>query len=240
MTINFAIGKSLSYLLDKTLKYKFLGLQKLLPFGIHSNNDIRKIMHNKNLIIFDVGANIGNTVIDYKSFFPTSTIYCFEPVTYTYELLVENTKKLKSVNCFNFALGNKDEQIEIVLSKNSELNSLLNTSNLRDREVEKIEVKRLDDFCIINEIKQIDLLKIDVEGFEIMVLEGCGTELLKTIKAIYVEVGFVESDRLKTNFRDLDTYLNKSGFTICNFYDNFRWGEHKKWLGFANALYIKK
>lgn len=239
MTLNFAIGKSLSYLLNKTLKYKFLGLQKLMPFGIHSNNDIRKIMNNKNLIIFDVGANIGNTVIDYKSFFSTATIYCFEPVKYTYELLVVNTKKLKSVNCFNFALGNKDEQIEIALSNDSELNSLLNTSRLSGGEVEKIQVKRLDDFCASNEIKQIDLLKIDVEGFEIKVLDGCGTDLLNNIKAIYVEVGFVESDRFKTNFKDLDTYLNKCGFTLSDFYDNFRWGEHKKWLGFANALYIK-
>lgn len=240
MTFNFALGKSFSILMNKTLKYKFLGLQNLLPFGFHSNNDVRKIINRKDLIIFDVGANIGNTVIDYKSFFPKSTIYCFEPVKSTFELLVENTKKLKTVNCFNYALGNKDEQIEIELSEDSEFNSLLNTSNIRSRKVEKIEVKRLDNFCAYKEIKQIDLLKIDVEGFEINVLDGCGTELLNNIKAIYVEVGFVESARLKTNFKDLDTYLNKSGFTICNFYDNFRWGEHKKWLGFANALYIKK
>lgn len=239
MNLNYFIGSTYSKLLNHFLKYNIFNIQKHLPFGLHHKNDLKKILGSKDLIIFDVGANLGNTVLDYHLFFSTTKIFCFEPVLKTFDILSKRVEKYKNISVYNTALGDKEEQIEIFLSADCETNSLLNVSVDETKESEKIKVERLDIFCAIHKIKYIDLLKIDVEGFEIPVLDGCGDMMFESIKAIYVDVGFVQDDALKTNFKTLDSYLINKGFILCGFYEPFRWGLHKKLLGFANALYIR-
>lgn len=148
-----------------------------LPIGVDIFEDIKFKMGVKSLKnIFDVGANIGQTVFQLKSAFPESNIYSFEPIKMTYLQLLGNTKELQGVSCENFALGSKSEKksIKVFEEKNSVLNSL-NVSAMNSAAnavTEIINVSTIDEYCTSNNILQIDLLKIDTEGFEIEVLKG--------------------------------------------------------------------
>lgn len=56
-------------------------------------------------IIFDVGANVGQSVSKFRDTFPASSIQSFEPSPTTYQKLVENCRDLPSVNTWNCGVG---------------------------------------------------------------------------------------------------------------------------------------
>ena len=61
------------------------------------------------MIFFDVGANLGQYSLMAANIAGSKNIacdiYCFEPSAATFRLLGNNTKSVKSINCFNIALG---------------------------------------------------------------------------------------------------------------------------------------
>ena len=67
----------------------------------------QKLMVNVPKVIFDIGANRGNTVIKYANLFPTAKIYAFEPFVGTFEILKDNVKDISNINIFNFAIAEK-------------------------------------------------------------------------------------------------------------------------------------
>ncbi len=101
---------------------------------------------------------------------------------------------------------------------------------------QEVEVIKLDDFCKTNAITEIDILKIDVEGFEMEVLLGA-LEVLKKTNFIFIEVGF-ERMETKVHFSDLDYFMEKNNFQMCGLYDVTRQWRNKKKMWFANFLYI--
>lgn len=74
----------------------------------------------------------------------------------------------------------------------------------------RIETRRLDD---IPEARPADFLKLDVQGAELMVLEG-GEETLADILAVQAEVGFVPIYRGQPLFADVDAHLRARGFAF--------------------------
>ena len=59
---------------------------------------IKKLINNKNIMIFDVGANRGQSIDYFKKIYPTSIIHSFEPVKEEYQKLIHNYKS-KSIFC---------------------------------------------------------------------------------------------------------------------------------------------
>ena len=132
----------------------------------------------------------------------------------------------------------------IRLRENSELNTLVNSSNcliLESEKVETITVKTINDFCQSKKISNIDILKMDVQGYEIEVLQGAEYYLKNhLVSFIYCEIGFDSSNKECQHFEDLNNFLNKNKFCLSGFYEVFRWGEGKKYFGFCNALFINQ
>ena len=105
---------------------------------------------------------------------------------------------------------------------------------------ETICISTIDEYCIQNNIKNIDLLKIDTEGYEMNVLEGAFDMLKgKKISFIFCEVGFLQSNKRNTSFSELCEYLSLKGF---NFYSLYQMSDHdwKNGNVFANALFVNK
>jgi hypothetical protein len=73
----------------------------------------------------------------------------------------------------------------------------------------------LDHYCQINKIDKIDVIKLDVQGFELNVLQGA-TNVLREGKVtmIYSEVTLADTYTNQTRFIDLVTYLNKFNYEI--------------------------
>jgi len=214
-----------------------------LPTGTSLLEDINFKINLPLHTIMDVGANIGQTALNFSKDFPQAKILSFEPFNSTYQELKKNTAHLNNVTCFNLAFSNKSESIEVKLfdKEQSVLNSLITDSmnNAVNAKTETILTDTIDEFLSKNaEINSIDLLKIDTEGFEIPILEGAKKSLLnKKIKLIYVEVGFSRTNNRNSYFLDIQNYLEQNNFTFFGFYEICNIDIKYK-IHFGNALYI--
>jgi hypothetical protein len=87
-----------------TLVYKISSIDK--KYIKLSINDIHKAKINiDNPIIFDVGANKGQSIRRFKNIFPKSIIHAFEPIKEEFVKLQDEFKNDKSIFLNNFALG---------------------------------------------------------------------------------------------------------------------------------------
>ena len=146
---------------------------------------LTKYLENKQPIIFDVGANIGNYSEILNTFFPNATIYSFEPNKNTFEFLYEKSKEL-GIKCYQLGISSQASRQKIYTqTKNnkSELTScykdiLIDINKDSDIIEMDFETTTIDEFCIINKIQHIDFLKIDIEGHELEALKGANEMIL--------------------------------------------------------------
>lgn len=133
-------------------------------------------------IIFDIGANIGQTSLNMdlvqKKKGITPSIYSFEPFPDTFSKLENNIRLngLNTIQIYQAALGNEKKVLHMMKHSPNNSGGFRMTDSFENGI--EVPVTTLDDFCTENNIVQCDLIKIDVEGFEIQVLEGA----LKTIQ----------------------------------------------------------
>ena len=80
------------------------------PYDQHNFQDIRT---NENIIIFDVGANIGQSALWFKNSFPHATIHAFEPFQAIFELLSTNTRHVSEIFCHKVALGETEKLLDL-------------------------------------------------------------------------------------------------------------------------------
>lgn len=149
-------------------------------------------------VIFDIGANIGISAIYFANKFPHSTVYCFEPVLQNFNLLKKNTSQYKNIYCFNIALGNKDGKININASDN-DLNfggGSIYDLGVNKNKVQEVKLVKPTTFCEQENIKNIDLIKIDVEGSEYDVLTSFNRKMLSKITWILGEMHGINDFKL--------------------------------------------
>jgi len=195
-------------------------------------NNLFKIIIDYNPIIFDVGANKGQSIRRFKSIYPNCFIHCFEPVEKEVKILKNLYKSDESIILNNVALGDQKEKKKFnfnIVSGNSSFNSVIqNTTWIKKRsndakinpknytiETRDVDIIKLDDYTSENNIKGIDILKIDTQGYESRVLAG-GTNLLKrnSIKVIKLELIFSEVYENTLNIYDVEKYLIPNGFKL--------------------------
>lgn len=174
------------------------------------------LANDKPAIVFDVGANIGSYSSAVISRLGKKVkLYCFEPSKKTFELLASNLTPYENVELFNFGFGNKVESV--TLYSNAEGSGLASIYNRRldhfgicMEQTEEIHLRTLDNFCTDMQIEHINLLKLDVEGNELNVLNGTQSLISSdSIDFIQFEFGGCNIDS-KTYFQDffylLDPY----------------------------------
>lgn len=197
----------------------------------------------KDLIFFDIGANIGQTTERMKKYFPESIVYSFEPISDTFEQLVKNTGQLKNVKTFQVALGSEEGSIEVFHRRDSEWNSLLpqlnETAQKEGADSETIQVTTLDKFVSENQITKIHFLKSDTEGFELEVIEGGRITLQNGVVDYFlVEVGTRKDDIQHVNWKEVVEKMEELDFSFAGFYDtSFSETLH---INYSNALFVKK
>lgn len=117
---------------------------------------------DRELRIFDVGANVGQTSRVFLSEFPNSIIDAFEPVPSTFDLLEKGFRAESRVSCHPFGMSSKQESRKIEVSEDSCLNSVDRTVSpveLEDNGVQ-IQLRTLDDFVAEHGIESIDILNV--------------------------------------------------------------------------------
>lgn len=244
MNWRHTVGSLINVSIHRILKS--LPLIRFIPYGFFWEYDVQRFSGGKTAAnaIFDVGANIGQSACGFVHYWPGANLYCFEPVSTTMDILKERYSRFEKIRFVKSALGATVEHKEIQLHQNSELNTLVDcqprTGDFTGG-TERIDVITLDAFCSDNQISEIDILKIDVQGWELKVLKGASNLLVeRRIHFIYAEVCFSKHDRDMQYFSELNEFLQENNFVFCGFYGDFRWGARKQFLGFTNALYVER
>jgi FkbM family methyltransferase len=192
--------------------------------------------------VFDVGANTGQTAVEVCAAFPRATVYSFEPVAGTFQQLLTNTEAYPQVHCTHAALGAHQESREIRLfpadeSVSNSLNDWAMNAEA-DAQTETITILTGDAVCKERGITEIDLLKIDTEGFELSVIQGFD-QLLKAgkVAAIYCEVSFNPQDKMHTYINDLNDLVFGYGYFFYGIYGISN-SAIKVGRNYANVLYV--
>ena len=228
------VGKTIENTVDKVVEHNYR-LASFIPNGRILELDLKRAGLNPK-IIFDVGANDGQTARGYLKHFPNATIYCFEPVNGVYETLVAQTNNVQ-IKCFKVGLGEVAGGAEIHKSDTYNGAGAINADNTEVlSETEIIQIAVGDVFCKEQHISEIDLLKIDTEGYELPVLKGLASMLKKT-RFIYVEAGFDPDSLRQTHISHLTTYLHANNFIVSGFYGQFRMGRNKLKLNHCDVLF---
>jgi FkbM family methyltransferase len=238
-SLKYWIGQSASDIVDLAVAGNLL--PRGFPAGLHLEYDLQRFLEPPVRVIIDAGANVGDTALRFARFFGQATVHCFEPVGNTFQKLEQRTGKNPRIILQKLALGDREMRLNIKLSDDPELNSILDLEIVSaGTNSEMVRVVRLDQYAETQKLGGIDLLKMDLEGFELQALTGASGLLEKgLIKAVYAECGFVRTDRYKTYAGLLDECLTGHGFVFSGFYQTFRWGPDKRWSGFSNGLWLR-
>lgn len=195
-----------------------------IQYGLIPFVDIQRLSRNVPLkIIFDVGANRGDWTKEARYYFQSAEFHCFEPTPDTFSMLKTNLKKFEGIHFHNIGLGEKKEQKEFYLFSTDGLNSFIlgdrGNSESKFEQMITVNVFDLDNFCTDNKIREIDLLKVDVEGAELDVLMGAKNLISSlAIRFIFVECEFHKTVDPHGNFFELHAFLSKHGYRFVTIY----------------------
>lgn len=172
-------------------------------------------------VVFDVGANVGDYSRRIMEITPGATVYAFEPHPATFRKLLK-TSATCGFQAFPFGCGSENSRTRLYdyVDRNGSSHASLYPEVFReihgsDVAEQLVDIVKLDDFVLQNDITAIDLLKIDTEGHELNVLLGLENFIsLGKVRNIHFE--FNEMNIVsRVFFRDIHRLLN-------NRYDFFR------------------
>jgi FkbM family methyltransferase len=121
----------------------------------------------KNATYLDLGANIGLSCLYFKDW--AKKIYAVEPSKDNFEALLKNTKQYKNIECFNYGIGPDNRKVPLYKTVEDSTPQTFMPRNV-PWSAELAYTIRIDDFFKQNNIKHIDVMKIDIESYEYVVL----------------------------------------------------------------------
>ena len=183
---------------------------------------IRDNINNQAPIVFDIGINHGQTLDKIKKNIPKAIVHGFEASKYCFESLNKKYSIDPSIHLNNIAIGDKKTTLKFNEYSWDVMNSFLKRAYGQAKIVEQYEVPvtTVDAYCFENDIKNIDLLKSDTEGFELNALKGA-KKLLENnkIKFVFVEMFFDLNFINQASVGEIFCFLEKYNFSLVQFQD---------------------
>jgi FkbM family methyltransferase len=177
-----------------------------------------------------------------KSIFTVAEVHAFEPLAHHLTKFNENTKQLTKVNTHSYCLGSENTTTVINVSSFSDSSSILNatplefeTYGIKKVGEENVLVKRADILIEQQTLPVPDIVKLDVQGFELEVLKGLGAQL-NNINYLIIEVSFKEYYHGQPLFLDIANYLWAFNFNVFAFGHSTPAGQE---LGQIDVLFKK-
>jgi FkbM family methyltransferase len=216
-----------------------MSLRKLLnpllePFGyqiFHGNpgsmgldpfRDMHRLVASPRPVIFDVGANSGQTIRSLRQRFPAGEIHAFEPAEPAFAELQTNCGHLPDVLLNQLALGGETGEYEFYEMDSSPMSSFLPLGRdgwSRVVRTVRTQVTTVDEYCSRHAIESIDVLKSDTQGYDLEVLRGARRMLESgRIHLVYMEVNFAEIYESLPRLDEIFGFLADRGYALVAFY----------------------
>ena len=221
MKIIQSFFKKLKYLIKKIYLFRLISyciLPRYSPF--------KKLILNKNSIIIDLGANIGDKTQYFNDRYKCKII-CYEPNKIAYDILKKRFKKSSNIICINKGVSKNEREKKLYYHKQYENDKLDfsqgssfldNKENINSKNFDYVQT--LPIYELLDEHKYIDLIKIDIEGYEYEIIP----ELISNKNKIKYVIAELHGDPVRKNYDN--TQKNKK--------------LEKKYLDLMNLLNQKK
>jgi len=204
--------------------------------------DLARLAGKPTGTIIDIGANVGGTVEKFLKTFPGSVIHAIEPTPELFDGLCDRFRTEPRVKIHRLAMSDHSGDIAFHRNKNHVTNSLLPWTATAGSFVEgsmaldsiiQVPCQNLTAFCAEQDITDIDVLKMDVQGAEGLVLAGASDLFAgHRIKLVLLEACFVPIYQGQTEFGDVLNFLQKHGYALFDLYDlrysdirQLKWGD---------------
>jgi len=180
---------------DEKYIYKNINNDKKIMYYINMSyywdgNFLKHLVKNDVKTVFEVGARYGDESKILKMVFPNSKVYSFECNPNTIDICKKNLLNIDGIFFNAFGLGEKEEYLPFYsyIQNNDGASSFLKRIDFdyTQKETGIISINRLDNYVKSKNITNIDLLCMDVQGYELNVLKGAG-DFIRNINYIIME-----------------------------------------------------
>lgn len=192
----------------------------------------KKYIGDRHLTVVEFGALDCKETLGFNSLLNEPTIFTFECNPNTLPLCRKRVKKFKNIHLIEKAVSNIDGKVKFYpidqkktlttwKNGNPGASSLFKVSGKYpvekyvQREVE-VDAITLKSFMKLHRLKHIDLLWMDIQGAELLALQGL-SGMIKNVKFIYTEAEFFEIYKDQPLFEDIKYFLTKNGFMFLGF-----------------------
>lgn len=198
--------------------------RELALYGVHekaSTEQIKKLL-TPGMKIVEIGANIGYYVlIEAKLVGKKGYIYAFEPSPYNFNLLKRNINlnNYRNIEIHQKAIGSQNEKAKFYIANRSNLSGFIKRENMKymykndGSDIIEVDVVKLDDFL---KEKKIDLIRMDIEGFEKEALNGMKVVLnsKNSPKYLFIEIHSKLLHKKNSSGKEIIRYLERFGYSV--------------------------
>ncbi len=172
-------------------------------------------------VIYDIGANIGTWTCLAKSLYPAAHVEAFEPLAQHFEKFRAWTAPWPGdVRLHACALGPEERTATMHVMDFSDASSLLALNaegatefKIHEAASQSVPVVPLDQLVEREMLARPDLLKLDVQGYELEVLRGASA-CLRHARAVICEVSFREYYAGQPLFAEVVGFMREHGFVL--------------------------
>lgn len=195
-------------------------------------------------VVFDVGANKGQSVPKLRAAFPGASIHCFEPIGSAYDQLVQVARDHGRVTCHKLGFSAERRDADMVKQGDTTTHFVVEAGAAppAGSQLEAIALRTLDDFCAEQSIASIDFLKIDTEGSDLDVLRG-GARMLREqrVAVVEVEAGMNPGNTRHVPFEALKAHLEQADYWLFGIYEQvWEWPTGAPNLRRTNCVYLSR
>ncbi len=166
-------------------------------------------------VVLDIGANIGVVTRAAAARCRAGWVHAFEPDPFNFRHLQRNCRDYPNIVCHPMALAGVSGRIGFSGAATPSVERYIEPAQSGGRQM--VPCQRLDEWCAIQSITRIDLVKIDVEGFEEEILLPAETVLRRFRPAVIFEIGGSVGVRSRHGGRELLPLFQRLGYAVQRF-----------------------
>lgn len=212
-------GRLFSFLPNRILRLLKISIDFSLGYGSggfdykNEVSAIKQVIEGvSDPIVFDIGANRGDWTKEFLKQIPNARVFCFEPDASSKFEIPKNIGNQQNVEIHNIALSDVSGKTSLYSTKTLWGGaSIIPDESRQEYSTLEVSVSTLDEF-VLSHLVYPDVIKVDVEGAEMMILLG-GKETLKVTSVVEFEFGMSQC-KSKFYFKDFFDFFRSCGFEI--------------------------